>query len=97
MARAVLRTPQVDADLAAIWSFIADDNPAAADRLIRRISEAFELIARNPELGIRQDIIRPGLRCKPVRRNHLIFYEVAGDAIHILRVLHGARKYEDLL
>jgi len=93
----ILRTPLADADLEEIWAYIARDNPAAADKLIRQVSDMFGLLADNPELGIRQDDIRPGLRCKPLRRNYLIFYEVAGDVIRILRVLHGSRKYEDLL
>jgi len=93
----ILRTLLADADLEEIWAYIARDNPAAADKLIRQISDMFGLLADNPEIGIRQDDIRPGLRCKPLRRNHLIFYEVAGDVIRILRVLHGSRKYEELL
>lgn len=93
----IVRTPLADADLADIWSYIARDNAPAADRLIRQISDAFDLLAANPDLGIRQDDIRPGLRCKPVRRHYLIFYEVAGDLLRILRVLHAARRYEDLL
>jgi toxin ParE1/3/4 len=92
MAR-ILRAPQADSDLAEIWSYIARDNPAAADRLIRKIDDAFQLIASNPDIGIRQDEIRPGVRCEPVRRRYLIFYEIGDDAV---RVLHGARKYEDL-
>ena len=95
MAR-IVRTPQADADLAEIWSYIARDNPAAADKLIRRIDDVFLRIAENPDIGIRQDEIRPGLRCKPVRRWYLVFYEIGEDTVHILRVLHAARKYEDL-
>lgn len=93
----ILRTPLADADLANIWSYVARDNAPTADRLIRQISDAFLLLAANPEIGIRQDDIRPGLRCKPVRRHYLIFYEVVGDMLRILRVLHAARRYEDLL
>ena len=96
MAR-ILRTPQADVDLTDIWTYIARDNPAAADKLIRKINDTFELLATNPEIGIRQDELRPGLRCKPVRKNYLVFYEVADHDIRILRVMHGARKYEDLL
>ncbi len=93
----LLRTPQADVDLTDIWTYIARENPAAADKLIRKINDTFELLATNPEIGIRQDELRPGLRCKPVRKNYLVFYEVASDDIRILRVMHGARKYEDLL
>lgn len=93
----ILRTPQAETDLADIWSYIARDNPSAADRLIRQISDTFDLLAVNPDLGIRMDDLRAGLRCKPVRRRYLVFYEVEGDAIHIHRILHGARSHEDLL
>lgn len=93
----IVRTPLAEADLEQIWAYIARDNPVAADRLIRSISATFELLADNPDLGIRQDDIRPGLRCKPVRRNYLVFYELVGDELRILRVLHAARKHEDIL
>lgn len=95
MAR-ILVTPLAEADMAEIWIYIATDNRPAADRLIRRIGDMFELLAANPELGLRYDEIRPGLRCKPVKRNYLIFYEVVDGVLRILRVLHAARKYEDL-
>ncbi len=93
----ILRTPQADADLTSIWAYIARDNPAAADKLIRQIDDTFTLLATNPEIGIRQDDVRPGLRCKPVRKHYLVFYEFAGNELRILRVVHGARKYEELL
>ena len=95
MAR-ILRTPQADADLQEIWSSIARDDVSAADKLIRRIDDAFLSIAANPDVGIRLDEIRPGLRCKPVRRWYLIFYEITDDSITVLRVLHGSRDYESL-
>ena len=81
----------------ALHSYVARENLPAADRLIRQISGAFDILAKNPELGIRQDEIRLGLRCKPVRRHYLIFYEVAGNALRILRVVHGARELNDLV
>lgn len=93
----IVRTPLAEADLEEIWSYIARDDPAAADRLIRSISDTFDLLGDNPDVGIRQDDIRPDLRCKPVRRNYLVFYEAVGDEVRILRVLHGARRHEDLL
>lgn len=93
----ILRTPQAEVDLSEIWSYIARDNRTAADRLIRRITDAFDRLASNPQLGFQQDELRPGLRCKPVKRRYLIFYEVVGQNLRILRVMHGSRKYEDQL
>ncbi len=95
MAR-VLRTPQADTDLFQIWDFIADDNLLAADQLIRKIDETFELLATNRSMGSKQDQYRPGLRCFPVG-NYLIFYRSIDDGIEVFRVLHGARQLDDLL
>lgn len=92
----IVRTPQSQLDLSDVWSYIAADNRDAADGLIRRISEMFDRLAENPDLGIRQDEIRPGLHCKPVKRRYLIFYEVMGTELRVLRVLHSARRYENL-
>ena len=95
MAR-ILRTPQADTDLFRIWDFIADDNLSAADRLIRKMDETFQLLATNPGMGTKQDQYRPGLRCFPVG-NYIIFYRPIDDGIEIYRVLHGARQLDDLL
>ena len=96
MAR-ILRTPQVDADLEAIWSYIAQDNVTAADELVRKCNEMMHLLGENPDIGIPQFQYREGLRCKPVAKRYLIFYEPTEDGIRVIRVLHGARKWENLL
>jgi len=92
----ILVTPLAEADMADIWAYIAAGSRPAVDRLIRQIGDMFEHLAANPELGIRFDSVRAGLRCKPVKRNYLVFYEVVDGVLRILRVLHAARKYEDL-
>ena len=96
MAR-VIRTSAAKHDLADIWFYIAKDNPAAADKLLTEIDAAFDLISRTPDIGFPVEDIRPGLRCKPVRRNYLIFYRVVGDDVFVAHVLHAARKREKLL
>ena len=93
----IIRTLAANADLAEIWSYIGADNPAAADKLLREIDAAFDLIGTTPDIGFPVDNIKPGLRCKPVKRNYLIFYRVIGNEVFIAHVLHAARKYEDLL
>ncbi|TWU09367.1 Plasmid stabilization system protein [Symmachiella macrocystis] len=96
MARLFI-TPQAKIDLGDIWSYIAQDNPAAADELLGQIDTAFGLIAATPDIGFRLDMIRPGIRCKPVKRNYLIFYDHREETVRILRILHAARNYEDML
>jgi len=93
----ILQTPLAKKDLVEIWSYIARDNPTAADQLLKQIDIALTQIASTPDLGFRLDAIREGVRCKPVKRNYLIFYEHREDTVHVLRVLHAARNHEGLL
>lgn len=95
MAR-IIRTRQARADILDIWEYIAADNAAAADKLIRRLDEVVRLLAEQPELGSPQDKYRVGLRCMPVG-TYLIFYDQVPDAIRVIRILHGARRWEDLI
>jgi len=44
-----------ETDVLDIWSYIARDNLEAADRMIDRFTEAYELLARNPNSGERMD------------------------------------------
>lgn len=95
MAR-IIRTRQARTDVLDIWEYIAADNSAAADKLIRRLDEVVRLLAERPALGSPQDKYRLGLRCMPVG-NYLVFYDQVPDGIRILRILHGARRWEDLM
>jgi len=61
----ILRRPQARLDLIDIWNYIADDNEAAADRLLDRIEQ--------PKAGRERAELAPGLRSFPVG-NYLLFY-----------------------
>ena len=95
MAR-VIRTMQAREDALDIWEYIAEDNAAAADNLPLRINAVNRLLAENPKLGSPQDKYRIGMRCMPVG-SYLIFYEPIPKAIRILRILHAARRWDDLI
>ena len=64
--------------------------------VIDRFTEVYERLADNPQMGMRQDQYRLGLRCFPVG-NYIIFYSSAADVIEVYRVLHGARQLDDLV
>lgn len=85
-------------DLLEIHRYIAVEkvNPAAADRLLRRIDEVLENLARHPEIGQSLDRFNPGLRAFPVG-NYILFYRPISDGVRLIRVLHGAREWRDLL
>ena len=78
-------------DLQDIWSYVAKDNPAAADVLEADIREEAEQLVGLPSLGHRRrDLTRHDLWFRVVRRNYLIVYRHQG-VLEIVRILHGAR------
>ena len=71
MAR-TYRSARAETDLIEIWTTIAGDDPAAADRLLNRIEQACVLLATHPHAWNQRDDLAPGLRFYPVG-NYLIF------------------------
>lgn len=85
-----------EADMLAIWEYIAQDNLSAADRIIDRFTATFERIATFPDAGARYEHPKGEFRFVVVTP-YLIFYKITGDEVDIVRVLHGARRWEDVL
>ena len=89
--------PQALVDVEEIWDYIAQDNLAAADRLVDELFEAFAGLAAMPEKGyIRQELTNKLVRFWVVR-NYLIVYRPSTTPLQILAVIHGARNVLDLL
>ena len=88
--------PEAERDIAAIALYIAADSPAAAKLWIEEIHRRCELIGESPGMGVARPDIRRGLRMMPFG-NYLILYERAPDGADIVRVLHGARQWQELL
>ena len=87
------------ADVDVICSFIANDDPRAAERVGRAILEHVELLARFPFIGPTYPIGSGGtVREIVCRRTYRIFYAVAvpSRTVEILRIWHGARGEPDL-
>ncbi len=84
--------PLARADLAEMVAYIASDNPVAAYRVHDDIRKQTNLLAIYPEIG------RPG-RVRGTRElvitgtPYIAAYRFAGDALTILRLLHGARLW----
>ncbi|MBT9290046.1 type II toxin-antitoxin system RelE/ParE family toxin [Prosthecodimorpha staleyi] len=89
-------TPQAETDIEAVVLFIAQDNAAAALRWYDEILRHCRNLGDMPGLGIARPDIRPELRTFPAGR-YLILYRVAGQDAEIVRVVHGARQWQDLL
>ncbi len=91
----VTRRPLAEADILEIWDYIADDNPAAADRWVDQLDAQFRLLATQPKIGRARNELAAGVRSFPVAR-YVVFYVPLDDGIDVVRVLHGARDIDAL-
>jgi plasmid stabilization system protein ParE len=93
-------TPQAADDLLDVWSFIARDNPEAADRIEAAVFRACDLLADSPLAGrMRRDITSLPLRFWVMHPypNYLIVYDPEKKPLQIIRILHGARDLPSIL
>ena len=92
-------TPQAIADLFDIWSFIAQDNPTAANRVEEAVFRACDFLADSPLAGRRRKDLTP----HPVRfwvvqpyPNYLVVYDPEKKPLQVIRILHNARDLPSL-
>jgi toxin ParE1/3/4 len=86
-------TPASETDRINIFTHIAADNPSAAFELEQLIEERADQLLDFPEMG------RPGLlpdtRELTVHPNHRLVYELVGDDVQILTVVHARRDWRE--
>jgi len=102
MKRPVVRSPAASSDVLDHVSYLAESSPQVADRFLDSVEATFELLAVTPELGATYVSTNPRLddvRVWSVKgfAYYLIFYRASGQAVEILRILHGARDLELIL
>jgi plasmid stabilization system protein ParE len=93
-------TPQAVSDLLEIWTFIAQDNPEAADRVEEAVFKACDLLADSPLAGsVRKDMTPLPLRFWVVHpySKYLIVYDPEKKPLQVIRILHGARNLPSIL
>jgi toxin ParE1/3/4 len=93
MANRPRKSPQAEIDLTSIWDYIAVDNVKAADALLDRIEELFEMLAQTPLAGRARNELAMKLRSFPVG-NYVIFYIPLPDGIEVVRVMHGRQDID---
>jgi len=90
----LLWTEPAKQDLRDIFSYIAEENPHAARRLLAKIRERALLLQDRPELG------RPG-RVDGTRElvisgtQYILPYRINAKQIQVLAVFHGARQWPE--
>ena len=97
---AYVLTPLAKADIFDIWSYIADNNEEAADRVERAIYDACAFVAEGPMRGhIRPDLTSRSLRFWTLTRypNYTVVYRPETTPLEIVAVIHGKRNIRRIL
>jgi toxin ParE1/3/4 len=80
-----------------IGLYLEERNAVAARRFVQAFEQTSEMLCRNPELGERLHADPTGqIRYRTISgfTNYLIFYRRVDNVLEIIRILHGARDYE---
>ncbi len=81
----VVWTPEAKQDRIDVWDYIAADNPLAA------ASDAAARLAEHPMLGRSGKI--PGTRELIPHESYRLVYEINGETVWILTLVHTARQW----
>lgn len=89
-------SPRAALDLEEIGDFIAQDNP---ERALTFIDELYDRCVKVSELPLayrqRDDIAECIRLC--VHGNYLILFRIEDDCVRVERIVHSARRLQDLL
>ncbi len=88
--------PKAADDLQAIGDFIAADDPGRAVSFIDEMLAVCARIAERPRAFQRRDDLALGLR-QAVHERYLVLFTADDEGVVIERVVHGARRLEDLI
>ena len=87
-------TESAQNDLLEAWQFIAEENPAAADRVLDVIDGEAQMLLHQPLMGKARPELAEGMRSWPTSTSYILFYVAAKESITVVRVLHRARDIQ---
>ena len=92
---------QVPDDLEAVFQYLTERSPDAADRFIDKAEATLADLAEMPGKGSPKHYrgVLSGVRSWPIQgfRNYLVLYRPVAGGIEVLAVVHGARRLSHLL
>jgi toxin ParE1/3/4 len=86
-------------DFKEITTYIALDNPSAAEAIADKIEKSLSNLSTYPLIGKipnEEELATMGYRFLVVQ-NYLIFYTIEDQIIWVHRIIHGAREFLSLL
>jgi toxin ParE1/3/4 len=92
MKRLVI-TIDASRDLSEISDYFLEQSIDAGDRFVEGFGKKCQHLAEFPYLGRSYAQLAPGLRGIPLM-DYIIFYQIVGEGIEILRVISGYRNLQ---
>lgn len=89
-------TDNAAADLKSAHEYLSGNSPASADVIIDRILATIDRLESFPQMGRQGRIVETREFTVPDTR-FIVLYRIRHNAIEILGVLHGARKWPNHL
>ncbi|WP_068317829.1 type II toxin-antitoxin system RelE/ParE family toxin [Polycladidibacter hongkongensis] len=84
-------SPRAEQDIRNIWREIAQLNEPAADDLVYRLFNKFELAATHPQMGAPRPELSQTARIL-VEGSYIVIYEPNHDEIFVVAVVYGGRN-----
>lgn len=91
----LLITLEASRDLSEISDYFLAQSVDAGDRFVEAFGTKCQYLAEYPYLGRSYAQLAPNLRGVPLM-GYIIFYQIVGDGIEILRVISGYRNLQDV-
>ena len=91
----VIFSPTAEADLLAIWSYIAQHSRTNADKFFDSVNEKCQLLAANSAMGRLRPELGEEVRSFPIG-NYVIYYWPVSAGVEIVRILHTARDLSSI-
>lgn len=95
MALEVTFHPLADADLEAIYLFIAKDNPHRAIGFVRRVRTFCETLQSMPRRGRSREDLAAGVRTIVFERRVIVGYCILDDQLMILRLFYAGQNIDE--
>ena len=91
----IVWSPEAIEDLISLRAYVGAEDSEAARRLAMRIVGAIEtLVSQNPEIG-RRGRVRGTRELVVARTSYIAPYRIKDDAIEVLRIPHGSRRWPE--
>ena len=93
--KSLVITIDASRDLSEISDYFLEQSIDAGDRFVEGFGKKCQHLAEFPYLGRSYDRFAPGLRGIPLM-DYIIFYQIVGEGIEILRVISGYRNLQTI-